>query len=217
MADRPNVYQEVTQCIVTAIEAGTPNFEMPWHRGAAMGRPTNAKTGRPYQGVNTVSLWASRQIRGFNSSVWATYRQWQELDAQVRKGEKASPIVFYKELMREVRDEQTGKLEEESYLVARASRVFNADQVGWEPPPAPEIEVEAIEQAEAFVEATAADIRHGCDQAYYRIDADYICLPARDCFTGSSSSTPTEAYYATLLHELTHYAALRIMPRRRSR
>ena len=30
-------------------------------------------------------------------------------------------------------------------------------------------------------------------------------MPDRERFTGSATSTPTETYYATLLHELTHW------------
>ena len=30
-------------------------------------------------------------------------------------------------------------------------------------------------------------------------------MPERERFTGSATSTPTETYYATLLHELTHW------------
>ena len=39
-----------------------------------------------------------------------------------------------------------------------------------------------------------------------------IQLPPRQAFTGTATSTPAEAYYSTLLHELTHNAATRIMP-----
>jgi antirestriction protein ArdC len=34
--------------------------------------------------------------RGYDSGEWATYKQWGAKGCQVRKGEKASPIVFYK-------------------------------------------------------------------------------------------------------------------------
>lgn len=30
-------------------------------------------------------------------------------------------------------------------------------------------------------------------------------MPPREAFTGSATSSPTEAYYSTLLHELTHW------------
>ena len=56
----------------------------------------NAATGKPYRGVNTVVLWTTAQAEGYPSAVWATYRQWAELGAQVRKVEGASPVVFWK-------------------------------------------------------------------------------------------------------------------------
>ena len=48
------------------------------------------------RGVNTVVLWVTAQAEGCRSAVWAIYRQWAELGAQVRKGERASPVVFWK-------------------------------------------------------------------------------------------------------------------------
>jgi antirestriction protein ArdC len=92
-------------------------------------------------------------------------------------------------------------------LFARASWVFNADQADrWTPPATSERNVvEAIDQAEAFTAATGADVRHGGDGAYYRRSDDHVQMPDRERFTGSATSTPTETYYATLLHELTHW------------
>ncbi|MER8533377.1 ArdC family protein [Mesorhizobium sp. M0220] len=56
----------------------------------------NIASGKPYNGVNILSLWVSAQASDFLSNLWGTYRQWQERGAQVRKGEKSSLIVFYK-------------------------------------------------------------------------------------------------------------------------
>jgi antirestriction protein ArdC len=164
---------------------------------------------------NVVALWASADAHGYGSGFWATYKQWQELHAQVRKGERASLIVFWKEFEREVEDEDTGEWQRKKTLFARASWVFNADQVdGWTPPAAPERNlVEVLDHAEAFTAATGANVRHGGDRAYYRRSDDHVQMPDRERFTGSATSTPTEAFYATLLHELTHNAERRIMPR----
>ena len=41
-------------------------------------------------------LWATAQEKGYKSGTWATYKQWQELGAQVRKGEKSANVVFRK-------------------------------------------------------------------------------------------------------------------------
>jgi antirestriction protein ArdC len=203
---RHDVYERITDRVITAIEEGAGKWQMPWHR-SGVSRPLNAHTKKPYRGINVVALWAAADAYGYCSGYWATYKQWHELGAQVRKGERASLIVFWKELEREVEDEETGERERRKTLFARASWVFNVDQVdGWMPPAAPERNLVAtLDQAEAFAAATGAQIRHGGDRAYYRRSDDHIQIPERERFTGSATSTPTEAYYATLLHELTHW------------
>jgi antirestriction protein ArdC len=203
---RHDVYESITDQVIAAIEEGAGEWQMPWHR-SGVSRPANAFTKKPYRGVNVVALWAAADGHHFSSGSWATYKQWQELDAQVRKGERASLIVFWKELERDVEDQETGERERRKTLFARASWVFNADQVdGWTPPSSPERNlVQALDQAEAFTASTGADIRHGGERAYYRRSDDHVQMPERERFTGSETSTPTEAYYATLLHELVHW------------
>jgi hypothetical protein len=49
---------------------------------------------KPYRGINTVCLWAAAQAKGYERGEWATYQQWQERGAQVRKGEKATTVVL---------------------------------------------------------------------------------------------------------------------------
>ena len=67
----PTVYTRVTQEILNAIEAGPSKFKMPWHHdGAAVTRPVNIASKKPYRGINTVALWASAQANGFSGGVW---------------------------------------------------------------------------------------------------------------------------------------------------
>ncbi len=203
---RFDLYRTVTDKIVAAIEAGAGDFIMPWHVSAATGRPTNALTCHGYRGVNVVALWAEAVRSGFGSGWWASYRQWERLGAQVRRGERGTVIVFYSRLNTAPTDELD---ESDLYrLVARASRVFNADQVdGWEEPMATAAPlVKALAEAEAFVAATKAVVVHGGSKACYRREYDRIELPARDRFCGSPTSSSSEAYYGTLLHELTHWS-----------
>jgi hypothetical protein len=124
-----DIHQTITDRLVSAIEAGAPTFEMPWHSKAASTLPVNGFTKKAYRGVNILALWVAQLTCGFRTSTWATYRQWQERGAQVRKGEKASLIVFYKEQEREVEVPETGEPKTQKRFIARASFVFNADQV----------------------------------------------------------------------------------------
>lgn len=202
-----DVYQQVTDTIVNAIENGAGDWQMPWHRaGSGLNRPVNIDTGNHYRGVNIVALWSTSELRGFSSGTWGTYRQWQNSGCQVRKAEKSSIVVFYKEIEidQENEDGETGTGKR---LFARASRVFNADQVdGYKVElPEPKDPVKIDENAESFVRNTGADVRHGGARAFYRSGADYIQMPDRGRFIGSDTSSATEAYYGTLLHELTHW------------
>jgi antirestriction protein ArdC len=214
---RFDIHQHITDQIVAAIEAGAGEFRLPWHRSAGnIMRPINVASKKAYRGVNVLALWATSEEKGFTSGTWGTYRQWAEIGAQVKKGEKAAFIVFYKELTYAVASEagesETGDGETTTRLFARATPVFAAEQVdGYQAPvidTPPATIITPIEQAEAFVAATGAAIEHdGGSRAFYRPSTDSIHLPPRESFVGTATSTSAEAYYSTKLHELTHWSS----------
>jgi antirestriction protein ArdC len=211
--DRFDIHQHITDQIVAAIETGVGEFRLPWRRaGGSIARPLNVASNKPYRGVNILALWAMAHEKGFSPGVWGTYKQWAAAGAQVRKGERAAYVVFYKQIgVARGRDDGAGDLEDRGRrLISRATPVFAAEQVdGWAPlsPEAPAADLQPIERAEVFVAATGAKICHGGDRAFYRPATDSIHLPLRDAFTGSATSLPAEAYYSTLLHELTHWTS----------
>lgn len=205
--ERFDVHSAVTDQIVAAIEAGAGAFVMPWHGAApSLGRPTNAHTGLAYRGVNVVGLWAKAMTSGYPGGWWASFRQWSQLGARVRRGEQGSTVVFYRHVTTAPAAEPDEP--DRSRLVARASHVFNHAQVdGWEPPdPVCPDPVRTIETVERFVSSIGATIRHGGVQACFRLDADRIEMPSRERFVGSPTSSASEAYHSTLLHELTHWS-----------
>jgi antirestriction protein ArdC len=63
-----------------------------------------------------------------------------------------------------------------------------------------------VEAAETFVAHTGADIRHGSHGAFYVPELDRISMPDMETFTATPTSTATEAYWSTLLHELGHWS-----------
>lgn len=206
-SSRFDVYEAITNQIVSAIEAGTGQVQLPWHRkGSAIHRPINVASRNSYRGVNTVALWAAADANGFADGVWGTYRQWQERGAQVRKGEKSSLVIFYKDYA--PADGSASEDDPERRFVARASRVFNVAQVeGYVSPDAEasDDKIDPCEAAERFIAASGAKISIGGDRAFYRPSADIIAMPDRHRFIGTETSTATEGWYATLLHELTHW------------
>ena len=208
---KSDVFHSITAKIVAAIEAGASAFVMPWHGGIlSPSFPVNAATDKPYRGVNVVALWVDAMSKRYISGHWASYKQWQALGAQVRKGERGSIIVFYKPLD----DVESGTREDKNEgeigyrFVARASHVFNAEQVdGWQIPVPETVKSQVVinEEVAAFIQAVQADVRHGFPMPRYRRALDCIEIPSPEMFIGSATSTPTEAYHAVLLHELTHW------------
>jgi antirestriction protein ArdC len=189
------IYEDITTRIIQAIETGLDgrNWRMPWH--GAGGRPMNIASGNLYRGMNVLTLWVESQAKGYGHS-WGTFKQWQSIGARVRKGERGTPIVFWKNVPCEDNDEQTPR------FILRSSVVFNAAQVdGYTPPqqvtPAPD----RIPDAEAFIAAIAGlDLRFGGDRAYYNPGRDFVQIPEFRDFKTS------HGYYATLLHETAHWS-----------
>lgn len=210
-SEKFDVHQEITNRIIDALETAG-EFQLPWIRnnGGSFARPVNVASKNPYNGVNIVSLWVSAQAHDYPSNLWGTYRQWQDQGCQVRKGEKSSLIVFYKTHSFEQQNEQSGELENGERMFARASWVFNAAQVeGFE---AKEQELpeepafDPVARAESFAAATKAIIAEGGDRACFIPSQDMIRMPDRRRFTGTQSTTPVEAFYSTLCHELVHWS-----------
>ena len=215
LSSSPNFYHDITNKIVEAMKGQPGTFTMPWHSvGSAAMMPTNVFTDAFYRSINVLALWVDAQKKGYPSNYWASYKQWQQLACQVRYGEKGSLVVFYKP---SAAAENTGtNATARTPFVARSSRVFNAAQVdGWQPPLPFDLPlVQRNKKVEGFVGATQARVEHGFPKACYRRDLDMIQMPGTELFTGSHSSSATESYYSTLLHELTHNAEPSVMPRR---
>ena len=112
-----SVYEVITARIVDKLEAGT----VPWHRpwSVETGAPRNLTSGKPYRGINVFLLGC----QAYASPFWGTYKQITELGGHVRKGERGSPVVFWKLL--DGRDEE-GK--DRKVPLCRYYTVFNLDQ-----------------------------------------------------------------------------------------
>ena len=149
-----------------------------------------------------ISLWITSHDHGYKSDRWATFRQWQELDASVEKGQKGTRIVFYKPLT--VEDRDTG--EERSIPMLRYSTVFNAEQLSSPDRRADEDKpaelpngVTLEDGADSIILETGAKISYGGDRAYYAPASDSITLPELEQFKS------TGGYYSTAFHELGHW------------
>lgn len=210
---RRDIHQQVTDTIIQQLKAGTIPWHQPWvtHRNGVGAPipfkiPHNSTTGNKYRGINIVLLWNAAVNNGFCTSEWASYKQWQDKKEQVKGGEKGTMIVYYDTFEKEV----DGEIEKIPFI--KASHVFNRSQLSSFQPeeaPAPEIVkpvFERLAHVEEFVANTRAIIQHDEPKAYYSPFFDHINMPEPDLFIPTATRTAKEAYYSTLLHELTHWS-----------
>ena len=88
-------YDVITQRILDALEQGEVPWRKPWSVQAGL-RPQNAISKRPYSGINAFLLGWS----GYTDPRWITFRAAKANGGSVRKGEKATPVVFWKRITR---------------------------------------------------------------------------------------------------------------------
>lgn len=192
---RNDVYQIVTDRVISLLEAGTVPWRKPW-AGGDYQFPRNLASGKAYRGVNVWLL----SCAGFGSPYWVSYKQARDRGGNVRKGEKSSLAVFWKRL--DIDDKQTG--ERKFVPLLRYYNVFNVEQCEGLDYPKPEARAvdnfDAIAAAEAIVEAMPArpEITHNEPRAYYQRSTDRVNMPKRETFDAEAE------YYSCLFHELTH-------------
>ncbi|MCC3750842.1 MAG: ssDNA-binding domain-containing protein [Halorhodospira halophila] len=209
-----DLYQEVTDKIINALEEGVVPWVQPWDdktAAIASGFPVNALNDHPYRGTNTLILWAEQAIRGYSTSRWLTFKQAKEAGGHVRKGEKGTLATFFKRIPVQKKDragnpvyDEEGNPETKIVPFIRGFTLFNLDQVEglderyWHPGTVSQ-ELDSVEAADAIVEASGADIVFRGTRAAYTPELDRIQMPPQESF-GTS-----EGFYATLLHELSHW------------
>jgi antirestriction protein ArdC len=205
--DKQDIYSRITNQIVSHLEQGVRPWVRPWNAEHAAGRITRPlrHNGKPYSGINVISLWASAMAQNFAAPIWMTFKQAADLDAHVRKGEKGALVVYADSITRKETDEKTGDEIDREIPFLKGYTVFNVEQIDGLPESyyakaAPSLDpIARIEHAEMFFTAQGATIRHGGNCAFYSIAADAIQMPAFESFRDADS------YYATLAHEFTHW------------
>jgi len=193
-----NVYEVINNRIMELLQQGTVPWRKPWN--AQSNYPKNLISKKDYRGINIFMLGS----QSYSSPYWITYKQATDLKGHIRKGEKSTPVIFWKWLDRKDTEHTEGDNSiNGKYGILKYHSVFNIEQTeGIEAP-------EPIENQNIFDPITNADkisadmpqkpdIKYGGNRAYYSVNLDYIQLPHQHTF-----NTPEE-YYSTLFHELAH-------------
>lgn len=213
-----DIYLDVTNKIVSALNQGVIPWIKPWTTTGSSADspfPINAITRRPYAGINIPLLWAEARLRGFRQDRWLTFNQARKAGGHIRRGEQSTLAVLYKPMSKEahdeddqvVRDEQ-GNIKMVQFALLRTHCLFNIEQT--EDLPAEAQKHDECDDQAAFIDhapaeqllvASGARIEHRYgDHAFYQPVRDLIQLPTKGQFEDVGS------YYATALHELTHWS-----------
>ena len=198
------------------IKAGVAPWQKPWKPGERR-MPENLATSKPYRGGNSVYLSVAQTAKGYGDNRWATYKQIKDMGGQVRKGEKATHVLFYKfddereKTQADVPDTPAtspdGAAEKERTRppMVRCYAVFNVEQADnlklerREDDRAKEPEWKSHQTAERVVQESGICVVHERgDRAFYSLNTDKVTLPERDQFATANG------YYQTALHELGH-------------
>ncbi|WP_338495826.1 zincin-like metallopeptidase domain-containing protein [Pseudomonas sp. WP18] len=215
-----DIYQDVTDKIINALDQGVAPWIKPWastsssHTDRHQPYPINAVTQRPYAGINLLLLWAEARLQGFTQDRWLTFNQAKKAGGHIRKGEHSTLAVLYKPMEREEQTEsgqpvldENGQPKVTHFGILRTHFLFNVEQTeGLEALTETSIETEpsdpfqANSAAENLLLASGAKIVHRpASEAFYHPLKDFIQLPTKAQFHDEGG------YYATALHELTHW------------
>ena len=190
-----DIYAEVTDRIITALEQGTVPWHKPWVGGSS--GCISYSTGKPYSLLNHILL-------GGVSGEYITFKQCTLAGGHVRKGEKSKMVVFWKPF--ETENEETGEVEQHFFL--RYYNVFHLSQCEgvsprWAVSVAPASNLQPDVQADAliknYIDRSGVKLTvTASDKAFYRPATDEVVIPQL------SQYQKLEEYYSTAFHELTH-------------
>ena len=192
------IYAAITEKIIANLETARS-----WMKLWQVPSPVSMN-GHYYRGINRLVLSSDP----YKIRVYGTFQQIRANGGQVRKGEKSTIIVFWKNSLEQ--DETTG--ETKKMFLLKFYHVFNSEQADFDEQGtkkiaelqnlvAEKVNSEHVE-AESIIEGyeNRPDIHYSDkeDRAYYAPMADMISVPDKKYFKNSS------AFYRTLFHELGH-------------
>jgi antirestriction protein ArdC len=160
------------------------------------GLPINYATNTNYNGFNIISLMCEAVEKNYKTNNWLTFNQIKALKATVKKGEKSTPIFFFKPLKKKEEIIEKGETveKEKTVLLLKTYNVFNIDQTDIES----DSQISETKQdIEEFINNIEIEIKTA-QNAYYKPESDYIGIPNINSFDS------VDNYYSVLFHEIGH-------------
>lgn len=206
------IRDKITGQIVKALESGRKPWKQPWRNDPNSGYPTSMSSKKEYRGINPILLTLACWEKEYAGKWWGTFKQWKELGAAVKPGEKATWVVLFKQCVKKA-EEGSGD-DDIKYSLMTQFPVFCIDQVAgaavdrFRPDNDSNNQGEIdYSNADALIGACPISIKHGGNQAAYLKDGNKsvgIRMPYKSKFKCE------EQYYSTIFHELSHWADHRL-------
>jgi len=200
-------FQLIADKILEQLHQGVTPWRKPWKsEGYA-----NLVTSHRYTGKNPLYCHIDVMANNFTSPFFLSFKQGESLGWKLKKGSKATWINFSGVCNKKIDGAGEDEPQTVSFRAFRWIGVFNSDL--WSDDEAEtkketliasrvgeKLDVPRVMEAEEFVTSQNADIVfQDCDRCSYSPSKDRITMMPYESFTSS------ETYYATLVHELTHW------------
>lgn len=173
-------------------------------------RAINVETKKRYRGFNYVLLSFIQKEKGYTSNKWGTFDQWKKAKRFVKKGEKATGIIFWKPIKVTTEEKgDDGESIERMIPLMRYYYVFNECQLQDYVPenvddkPMDENIVHRIELfKDNYLDRIGAVYSEGHGHACYIPSRDVIELPSMKQYNRDM----LEEYIPTACHETVHWS-----------
>jgi antirestriction protein ArdC len=199
-------FQEITNRIIALLERGVKPWQRPWSATEFQ----NLLTGHHYQGWNPLICAIDMALYGYQYPLFVGAGQAKAKGWKFKKGSKSTWIKYASTVTKQ--EEKDDETIDRTFSFCKWLQLFNVDclddseaEEKIQPllkqklknlDKAPEPKIEEVEQ---FIQSHNPTIGYGGDRACYVPAIDKIQMPHYNDFH------TREGYYATLLHELTHW------------
>lgn len=204
-------FQLVTDKLIQLLENGVKPWVKDWTYSGESA-PRNMASGHVYTGINPILCNIDCLLLKDPRPYFIGFSQLKDFNWLLKKGSKSTWIFWGGTGKAEKENPDTGEIETHFYNARKWHNVFHCSLID---DSKSDVKVSdfvkryetktianpdpKIDEIEEFLKATGANINHGGNQAYYTSSHDYIQLPKFEQFSSATG------YYATALHELTHW------------
>lgn len=221
--------KQFANMMIDKIKEVEDNWKKPWFSPQGNGGLPQNIDGRQYNGVNSFMLYLLSEKQGYNTPVYMTFNQAKESGANILRGEKSFPVIYWnfsikdKDGKKITMDEykKLDKEEQQAYNVTpymKTYQVFNIQQTNfseakpekWEKLKnqfaAPALQDEKGMFTMPLIDALIKEKGWVCpilpqvsDSAYYRRGSDGYIVVPL-----KGQYNDGESWYSTVLHEMAH-------------